>query len=140
WATGELLIDHPADFEVDNEESHSDHAGGGDQCSDCLPHARALKKWRTLFHRRRRWRDGRLLFVGCERHPLWHDASVVPSADHARSVRRITYLASRQLSPTPVSATSGTLSSYTPSISRFTAAESASTSPGGHSKTSSSCT
>src|SRR5207302_293151 len=50
------------------------------------------------------------------------------------------YLASRQLSPTPISTTNGTSSAATPSISRFTSRETASTSSSGHSKTSSSCT
>jgi hypothetical protein len=50
------------------------------------------------------------------------------------------YFASRQLSPTPTSTTSGTFSWQAPSISRFTSFETASTSSGGHSNTSSSCT
>ena len=50
------------------------------------------------------------------------------------------YLASRQLSPTPTSTSSGTLRSQTPSISRFTSAGTLSHSSGGHSKTNSSCT
>lgn len=49
-----------------------------------------------------------------------------------------TYLASRQLSPVPISTTRGTASGYTPSISRFTIGDTASNSPGGHSKTNSS--
>lgn len=50
------------------------------------------------------------------------------------------YLASRQLSPVPMSTTSGTVNWHTLSISRFTIPDTASSSSGGHSNTSSSCT
>src|ERR1035437_4366366 len=50
------------------------------------------------------------------------------------------YLASRQLSPVPMSTTGGTVNWHTPSISRFTIPATVSNSSGGHSKTNSSCT
>src|ERR1035441_5302646 len=53
---------------------------------------------------------------------------------------RPTYFASLQLSPVPMSTTSGTDNWQTPSISCFTMRETASSSSGGHSKTNSSCT
>src|ERR1051326_1811636 len=74
--------------------------------------------------------------------PPYHQIDQPSSgAIHVRlGLYRLAYLASRQLSPIPISTIRGTENSLTLSISCFTRVETASSSSDGHPKTSSSCT
>src|SRR5450759_554375 len=64
----------------------------------------------------------------------FHTALDLGAGGSRHTPLRRAYLASRQLSPVPMSTTSGTVNWHTPSISRFTILDTASNSSGGHSR------